>query len=40
MTSLLVMELEGTMGDIGLLANNGMVNLAWISIRPWIVNAL
>src|SRR6218665_1707941 len=26
--------------NLGLLANNGIVSLAWISIRPWLVNAL
>ena len=40
MTSILVMELTAAMGDLGLLANNGIVSLAWISIRPWLVNVL
>jgi len=40
MTSLLVIELTAATGDLGLLANNGIVSLAWISIRPWLVNAL
>jgi len=40
MTSLLVMELAAAMGDLGLLANNSIVSLAWISIRPWLVNVL
>ena len=38
MTSILVMELAAAMGDLGLLANNGIVSLGWISIRPWPVN--
>jgi len=33
-------ELAGTMGDLGLLANNVIVSLAWISTRPWPVNGL
>jgi len=40
MTSLLVMELTAAMGDLGRLANNGIVSLAWISIQLWLVNAL
>jgi len=31
------MELTAGIGDLGLLANNGIVSLAWISIRPWLV---
>ena len=34
MTRILVMELAAA---ICLLANNGIVSLAWISIRPWLV---
>jgi len=40
MTSIFVMELTAAIGDLGLLANNGIVSLAWISIRPWLINAL
>jgi len=42
MTSLLVTELTAAIGDLGLLANSGrpIVSLAWIAIRPWLVNAL
>ena len=43
MTRILVTELTAAIGDLGLLANNGIVSLellAWISIRPWLVNAL
>jgi len=39
MKSLLVMELTAAIGDLGLMANNGIVSLAWISIQPWLVNA-
>ena len=38
MMSLLVMELAAAVGYLGLLANNGIVSLASISIRPWLVN--
>jgi len=36
------MELTAAMGGgvLGLLANNDIVSLAWISIWPWLVNAL
>ena len=40
MTSILVMELTAAIGGLRLLANNGIVSLAWISIWPWLVNAL
>jgi len=40
MTSILIMELTAAMGDLGLLANNGIVSLAWISIRSWLVSDL
>ena len=35
------MGLAAATGDLGLLANNGrpIVGLAWISIRPWLVNS-
>jgi len=39
-TPLLVMELTAAIGDRGWLANNGNVSLPWISVRPWLVNAL
>jgi len=39
MTSILVIELTASVGYLGLLANNGIVSLAWISNRPWLVNA-
>jgi len=34
------MEFAAAEGYLGLLANNGIVSLAWISIQPWLVNAL